>query len=134
MGEEVGRPGGRTPGEGTEVLARLTGRDAAEMKADPRKLAGGLLALCSDAGSLIRGYASEDPAVREAAYRRWAELDAMLPKQEPRPRDEAAPAGLSEANREQLHAGLTKLVDVLRDVERSVSAEPSHEGRANREP
>jgi hypothetical protein len=131
MGEEVGQPGGRTPGEGTELLARLTGRDAAEMKADQRKLAGGLFALGSEAASLLRGYASEDPAVREAAYRRWAELDSMLPK--PAPPGRNREAGLSEANRERLRVGLTKIVDALRDIEQSVS-EPSNDGRATREP
>ena len=71
----------------------------------------------------ICGYASEDPAVREAAYRRWAELDAMLPKAEP-PGSERE-AGLSQTNRERLRVGLTKIVDALRDVEKSVSAQAS---------
>ena len=122
MGEEIGARGSRTPGEGTELLARLTGRDASEMKADPRKLAGGLLELGSEAVSLLRGYASEDPAVREAAYLRWAELDAMLPRAEPANPERAI--GLSTANRERLRVGLTKIVDALQDVERSVSAPP----------
>ena len=123
MGEKVGPRGFQSPGEGTELLDRLTGRDATEMKADPRKLAGGLLALGSEAASLLRGYASDDPAVREAAYRRWAELDAMLPKPEPPGREREA--GLSEANRERLRVGLTRIVDALRDVEKSVSAQAS---------
>ena len=88
-----------------------------------RKPRGGLLALGSEAGSLIRGYASEDPAVREAAYRRWAELDAMLPKAEP-PVSERE-AGLSQANRERLRVGLSKIVETLQDIEQSVSAQAS---------
>lgn len=123
MGEEVGRRSGAAASEGIDVLAQLTGRDAAQMRADRRKLAGGLLALGSEAGSLIRGYASEDPAVREAAYRRWAELDAMLPKAEP-PGSERE-AGLSQTNRERLRVGLSKIVETLQDIEQSVSAQAS---------
>jgi hypothetical protein len=103
----------------------------ARLETEPAALGRGLLELAHEATGLLRGYASEDPAVRKAAYRRWAELDAMLPKPEPPGRNREA--GLSEANRERLRVGLTKIVDALRDIEQSVS-EPSNEGRANREP
>jgi len=125
MGEEIAPRDGANVGEGTELLARLTGRDATDMKADRRRLVGGLLALGSEAMSLLRGYAIEDPTVRDAACRRWAELDAMLPK--PTPADAERTTGLSEANRERLRAGLTKVVDALRDVEQSAHEEVTRE-------
>jgi hypothetical protein len=125
MGEEIAPPDRAKVGEGTELLARLTGRDATDLNADRRKLVGGLLALGSEATSLLRGYASEDPTVRDAAYRRWAELDAMLPK--PRPADAARTTGLSGASRERLRVGLTKLVDALRDVEQAAHDEVTRE-------
>ena len=114
-------PTGRAT-SGRDFLARLSGEPLGRIETEPAALGRGLLALAHEATGLLRGYASEDPAVRDAAYRRWADLDAMLPKDEPRPSEVAAPVGLSDANRARLHAGLTKLVDVLRDVERSVSA------------
>jgi hypothetical protein len=105
---------------GRDFLARLTGEPLARLESEPAALGRGLLALAHEATGLLRGYASEDPAVRQAAYRRWAELDAMLPK--PELADPERSTGLSEANRVRLRAGLTKIVDALRDVEQSVSA------------
>ena len=107
-------------GDGIRLLARVTGRSEEKMAADRGELAGGLHALGSLAMGLLRDYASEDPAIREAAYRRWAELDAMLPK--PDPHAPRKPSGLSEAEREGLHAALARVVDALRQVEDDAAA------------
>jgi hypothetical protein len=108
---------------GIALLAALTGHSEQTMRRDGRALCAGLLELAHEATGLLRGYASDDPAVREAAYRRWAELDAMLPKAEP-PGSERE-AGLSQTNRERLRVGLSKIVETLQDIEQSVSAQAS---------
>ena len=111
--------------DGIALLAALTGHPENAMRRDGNALAAGVLALGSQALDLVRGYASEDPTVRDAAYRRWAELDAMLPK--PEPADPERTVGLSEANRERLRTGLAKIVQALRDVEQSAPEEVAHE-------
>jgi hypothetical protein len=110
---------------GRDFLARLTGEPLERLETEPAALGRGVLALAHEVTGLLSGYASEDPAVREAAYRRWAELDAMLPTAELPPRDRTA--GLSEANRERLRTGLTKIVRALRDVEQSTPEEVTNE-------
>ena len=114
---------------GIGVLARLTGHDATDMRRDRRKLAGGLLALGSEAVSLIRGYASDDPGVRQAAYRRWAELDAMLPR--PDPSAPPGPPGLTDEQREALRVALSDAVAKLQELERDVMDRPPSESRAS---
>jgi len=110
---------------GRDFIARLTGEPLERLETEPAALGRGVLALAHEVTGLLRGYASEDPAVREAAYRRWAELDAMLPTAELPPRDRTA--GLSEANRERLRVGLTKVVQALGDVEHPEREEVTHE-------
>ena len=111
---------------GRDFLSRLTREPVERPETEPAALGRGLRALAHEATGLLRGYASEDPAVREAAYRRWAELDAMLPKPEPAGREREE--GLSEANRERLRVGLTRIVEALRDVEHSAPVPPTGPG------
>lgn len=102
----------RTPGEGTRLLADLTGGSAEEMKADPRALARALLDLGHIATSLVRGYASDDPEVQKAAEQRWAELAAKLPVESTEPRAHE----LSQADRERLNDLLRRLITTLEDM------------------
>ena len=117
----TGRP--TAIGPGVRLLASVTGRAAEPMAGDPTALGRGLLAFGAEAMSLLRGYVSDDPAVREAAERRWAELAAMLPPPAepggPRP---SSSAGLSEADGERLRRGLSKVVATLEDAARSERA------------
>lgn len=102
--------------EGTRLLASLTGRSAQRMAGDRAELLRGLIDLGREATALLRGYASEDPAIREAAHRRWAELNAMLPVDDvsaPRPA-----GGLSKKDRARLRAALTQIVEQLEHLDR----------------
>ncbi len=124
MMRKQGSPAGST--SGVELLARITGQNEDEMRQDGKALGRGLLAFGVEAMALVRDYASDDPAVRDAAKRRWAELNAMLP-QDGAPGDSAphedaardpgsAPGGLSTDDRARLNRALTKLVGVLEDA------------------
>ena len=105
-------------GDGIGLLADLVGIDADSMRRDPAKLAHGLAALLHEGSGLIRGYTSDDPEVRAAAERRWAELAAMLPRDREARASGAGSngAGLSDADRERLRAGLTRVVRTLEQI------------------
>jgi|SRR5687768_3047022 len=114
--------------DGTRLLASLTGRSAQRMAGDRAEILRGLFDLGRQATALLRGYASEDPAVREAAHRRWAELNAMLPvdgASGPRPG-----AGLSKRDRARLRALLTQVVEQLERLDRDRRFEPPGENPA----
>jgi hypothetical protein len=111
--------------EGLALLAAVTGHSEDAMRRDWRVVAAGLASLAKISLELIRGYASEDPAVREAAYRRWAELSAMLPKPDPHvpPRS----PGLGKPERERLHSALAAVVEALRHAEDDVTTNSRNE-------
>jgi hypothetical protein len=110
--EDVRSAGHRVSGEGTRLLADLTGHSADEMAADPRALLRGFLALGREAQGLVQGYASDDPEVQKAAEQRWAELAAKLPVESTEPRAHE----LSQADRERLNDLLRRLITTLEDM------------------
>jgi hypothetical protein len=88
------------------------------MREDPKALGRGLLAFGGEAMSLVRGYASDDPAVREAAERKWARINEQLPKPTEADRPGSPSSGLSQADRDRLEASLRKVVAALEDAAR----------------
>jgi hypothetical protein len=109
--------------DGTRLLATLTGRSAQRMAGDRAEILRGLMDLGREAAALVRGYASEDPAVREAAHRRWAQLDAMLPVDEARAR--RAGGGLSKEDRVRVRTALTQIVESLEEWHREMDLRDS---------
>lgn len=114
--------------EGTRLLASLTGRSAERMAGDRAEILRGLMDLGREATALVRGYASEDPAIREAAHRRWAELNAMLPVGDPSGPQPAI--GLSREDRARLRSTLTQIVAQLEHLDRDRRFDPPDENPA----
>lgn len=114
--------GDKTSPGGIDLLAEVVGIPASAMREDPKALGRGLLAFGGEAMSLLRGYASDDPAVREAAERKWPKLNAKLTPPAELDRRGSPGLGLSQADRERLQASLKKVVAALEDATREARA------------
>lgn len=112
---------GKPHGPAITLLAERLGEPPDVVASDPRVLARALRLFGKDAVDLLRAYASNDPAEREAAERQWAALAARFPESE-------AKAG-ADAFRARLERILGDAVVRLEELVREVAPETAARNR-----